>query len=227
MAENHPAHPDHPVTRDFAQGAEGDRLFAPAAARNSEPIGDLMQAVAPTHGRALELASGTGQHVAMLARLMPGLSWQPSEIDPARRRSIDAYAADTGLGNIRRAAQIDAVTHGWATRHGLQDLIFLSNLLHLISRSEADTLIEEVAHALAPGGIFVLYGPFKRAGELTSEGDARFHAQLVAADPRTGYKDDFDVIEMLHANWLELDRVVEMPANNLAFVARRPNGMAL
>ena len=30
------------------------------------------------------------------------------------------------------------------------------------------------------------------------------------------------VVEMLHANWLELERVVEMPANNLAFVSRRP-----
>ena len=54
-----------------------------------------------------------------------------------------------------------------------------------------------------------------------SDGDTRFHAQLKAADPLIGYKDDVQVADMLHANWLELDRVVEMPANNLAFVAHR------
>lgn len=217
-----PAHPAHPVTQAFAEATGGDKLFAPAAARNTDAIAQVLQDCAPSHGRALELASGTGQHVVALARLLPGLSWQPSDIDPARRRSIDAYSLDSGLGNIRRAVVIDAVTHGWAARHGHQDLIFLSNLLHLVSRRAADTLIEEVAHALAPGGRFVLYGPFMRAGELTSEGDARFHAQLTEADPTVGYKDDFDVVEMLHANWLELERVVEMPANNLAFVSRRP-----
>ncbi|MDP5335382.1 MAG: methyltransferase, partial [Paracoccaceae bacterium] len=33
---------------------------------------------------------------------------------------------------------------------------------------------------------------------------------------------DWDVIDWIHANWLDLVQVVEMPANNMAFVARRP-----
>lgn len=76
--------------------------------------------------------------------------------------------------------------------------------------------------ALAPGGRFVLYGPFLRGGETTSEGDARFDASLRAGDPEIGYKDDFDVIDWLHAAGLALIDVVEMPANNLSFVAERP-----
>ena len=83
------------------------------------------------------------------------------------------------------------------------------------------TLIAEVGQALRPGGIFMLYGPFMRGGELTSEGDARFHAELRAADPEIGYKDDFDVADWIIAADMTLADMVDMPANNLAFIAQR------
>lgn len=98
----------------------------------------------------------------------------------------------------------------------------VANLLHLVSEDEARTLIREAAAALAPGGRLVIYGPFLRDGETTSEGDTTFHASLTAQDPEIGYKDDWDVIEWLQAEWLELAHVVEMPANNLSFVAEKP-----
>ena len=44
---------------------------------------------------------------------------------------------------------------------------------------------------------------------------------LRAADPDVGYKDDFDIVDWLHAAGLTLVEVVEMPANNLAFVSER------
>ncbi len=193
----------------------------PAADRNAGPITDLVAEHGPARGLALELASGAGQHVCHLARRLPDLSWQPSEIAADRRQSIDAHAAHEGLTNIRRAVHLNATVPGWAREHRNQDLIVLVNLLHLVSRQEADILIEEVGRALAPGGTFVLYGPFRRNGILTSPGDERFDADLRATDPEIGYKDDHDVTDMLHANWLNLDHVIEMPANNLAFIARR------
>ena len=94
--------------------------------------------------------------------------------------------------------------------------------MHLISTPEARTLITEAAQALAPRGRFVLYGPFLRDGEATSDGDARFDASLRAQDPEIGYKDDFEVIDWLHEAGLDLIDVVEMPANNLGIVAHRP-----
>ena len=197
----------------------GTRLVAPSADRNKGYIADLLRHVAPEKGAALELASGTGQHIVTFAQALPHFTWQPSEIDAARRASIAAYVAEAGLPNLQPPVEIDATAPGWGDRHKA-DLIVLVNLLHLIRVDEARVVITEAARALQSGGRFVVYGPFMRAGELTSPGDRAFHADLIAADPAIGYKDDFDTLDMMVAAGLEIAEVVEMPANNLALVAR-------
>ncbi|MEX0319423.1 MAG: DUF938 domain-containing protein [Ruegeria sp.] len=209
-----------PPNASVAEQGDGTKLIAPAASRNADVLCDLLAQVAPQDGRALELASGTGQHVAAFAARLPGLLWQPTEVVAERITSIDAYAQ--GIPNILPTHTLDALHPGWSTEHTGYDLIVLINLLHLISLPETETLITETARALAPGGRFVLYGPFMRSGELTSEGDKRFHAALTMQDPEIGYKDDFDMIELMQAAGLEMAEVIEMPANNLALIAAKP-----
>ena len=211
-----------PETASVAQASDGRKMTAPAAERNAEAICALLVDVAPSAGHALELASGTGQHVVRFSAALPDLHWQPSEIDAERRNSIDAYAAETGATNISPAVALDATRPGWGTEHTGQSLIVVINLLHLISTPQVATLIQEAARALAPGGRFVIYGPFMRAGELTSDGDRTFHASLIAHDPQIGYKDDFDTLDLLVGAGLDIAEVVEMPANNLAIIAARP-----
>ena len=211
-----------PSIAGYAGESTGGKQFAPAADRNRTALTDLLADIAPRTGAALELASGTGQHVVSFAARLPDLAWQPTEIDPARRASIDAYVREEGLENVAASVALDATDAGWGAVHAGKALVVLVNLLHLISDAEARTLITEAAGALAPGGLFVIYGPFLRGGELTSEGDAEFHASLQAQDPETGYKDDFDVMDLLQAAGLEMAHIVEMPANNLVLAARLP-----
>ena len=211
-----------PDTASIAHPGEGEKLVAPSAARNVGAICDLLDMIAPANGPALELASGTGQHITAYAARFPDLQWQPTEIDRARRASIDSYAATAGLGNIAPALQLNAAQPGWGARHRGQALILLSNLLHLISETETKVVIAEAAMALAPGGKFLIYGPFMRGGDLTSDGDIRFHASLTEHDPEIGYKDDFDTMDLLQEKGLEMVDVIEMPANNLALIAQKP-----
>ncbi|MEE4189658.1 MAG: DUF938 domain-containing protein [Roseobacter sp.] len=208
-----------PETASVALPADGTKLHAPAAARNADALSALVRAWAPAEGTALELASGTGQHVTAFAAATPELLWQPSEIDDARMASIDAYAVESGLDNIRPARLIDATSTGWHEAFGGRDLVVLVNLLHLLPVSASRTVIKEAIAALAPAGRFILYGPFMRNGAFTSDGDAHFHAQLSGANPVIGYKNDTDIDRWLRdAGALRVDRV-EMPANNLAFIA--------
>ena len=210
-----------PQNVSTAHPGTGARLLAPAAARNMDAICDLLQELAPASGNALELASGTGEHIARFATLMPGLHWQPSDVDATRRASIDAHGIDTGQSNLAPAIDLNATEPGWGARHNGQSLIFLSNLLHLISDKAARTLIHEAAIALAQGGRLVIYGPFMRGGDLTSDGDIRFHESLAAQDPQIGYKDDFDVMDMAQDSGLDMLEIIEMPANNLALAAQK------
>lgn len=206
-----------------AHPGDGAKLIAPSALRNMQPICDLLRRVAPQRGTALEIASGTGQHVVEYARLRPGVTWQPTELAAERRASIDQYVAEAGLTNLLPALALDAGQAGWGSQLGPRDLIVLVNLLHLVPMQVVETLVREAALALAPGGRFVLYGPFMRDGALTSDGDARFHASLIASDPGIGYKNDGDVTGLLMNAGLDVIEVVDMPANNLALIAQRPH----
>tara|TARA_R110000851_G_scaffold140538_7_gene277923 strand:- start:711 stop:1367 length:657 start_codon:yes stop_codon:yes gene_type:complete len=211
-----------PPTASIAHAGDGAKLHAPSAERNAAIITEALVGIAPATGRALEIASGTGQHIVGFARAMPGLDWQPTEVDPTRRASIDAWAAEAGLPNLGAAIPLNATQAGWAAEASESALIVLINLLHLISTPEAQTLVQEVAHALAPAGRFALYGPFLREGQTTSDGDARFHASLIAQDPAIGYKDLEEVQEWLRDAGLTLIETRAMPANNVLLIAERP-----
>ena len=209
-----------PTIASVTMGGEGGKLIAPAASRNSSVLCDLLDRVAPYSGNALELASGTGQHVMAFAHRLSELFWQPSEISPERRASIRAYTKD--IPNVAPPIHLDAITPGWHSDLKQQNLIVLINLLHLISQNEMETLIGEAALALKVGGRLVLYGPFKREGHLTSDGDQRFHDALVLQDPEIGYKNDTEMLVLLRDTGLHVLEVAEMPTNNLAFIVKKP-----
>ncbi len=212
-----------PDSAGLARRRADARRSAPSAARNRAPILDAVARFAPARGRALELASGTGEHMVALARRLPGLEWQPSDVDPEQRASIRAWLAHAGLSDsVNPPIHLDATAPGWGARLAPRALILLINLLHLISAPEAETLIAEAARALAPGGVFLIYGPFLRGTEFASEGDRRFHESLRAQDPEIGYKPVEWVRDAQCAAGLHPLPPVDMPANNLILPARKP-----
>lgn len=194
------------------------RLSAPAALRNRDALTQALTSLAPK-GTALEIASGTGEHVIRFAPAMPGLIWQPSDPDPARRASITAWLAQEPSANILPPIPLDACAPGWAALHGPYNLIFLANLLHLVPDEAASACLQETAKALKPGGRAVVYGPFLRDGKTTSQGDADFNARLKFENPGAGYKDVDWVMGLWSKAGLSPDPPQMMPANNLLLSA--------
>ncbi len=207
---------------EAAEHGQDARMFAPYAERNKDPILDVLSEVFAQSAQVLEIASGTGQHSVYFAKNKPDWIWQPSEIDPQRINSINAYQAQAELKNLQPAMKLDISEPSWSENVHKYDGIFLSNLLHLVPQNTVHSCIRGAAEALNPKGILALYGPFMRGGELTSKGDENFHATLQAQDPNIGYKDDFDTIDLIEECWLEMMHVIEMPANNLFLIARKP-----
>ncbi len=197
---------------------EDGRLRAAAAERNLAAILDVLLPRLPRSGDVLEVASGTGQHVAALAAHRPDLTFHPSDPDPLRRVSIDAHCR--GLRNVSDAADLDACAPGWAVEQSVGAVVVV-NLLHLISDGEMAVLLDESHRALAPGGLMAIYGPFLRDGRATSAGDAAFDADLRAQDEAVGFKDVAAVETVLRVLGLDVETVA-MPANNLMLLARAP-----
>ena len=91
----------------------------------------------------------------------------------------------------------------------------------MISEAGAETCLIEAAKALTAGGTLALYGPFLRNGRATSDGDARFDADLRGRDASIGYKDIGWVIERLKIAGMAAPQVINMPANNLMIFAQK------
>ena len=210
-----------PPTASVVVQSRDGRLSAPAAEKNAGPITELVKEYAPERGEALEIASGTGQHIVKLAVVKPNLNWQPSDVDPLRIASIKTWCKEYNLANVKPPVILNATELGWSSKFNRQEFILLVNLVHLISEDEAKILVSEISAALAPGGRSIIYGPFKRNNKLTSAGDQTFHQSLIKADPQIGYKNDAWMTAKFKDAKLELLKVVPMPANNLAFICEK------
>ena len=201
-------------------GALGDgRLTAPSAMRNIGPILAAMRDFVPGQGRALEIASGTGQHIVEYAQAFPGVEWQPTDIAPDRLASVDAWVVSSGCANVSKAQMLDAGVSGWDA--GRYDYVSVCNLFHLISDAAARHVLTGAAKALSPGGVLFIYGPYRKEDVFRSQGDADFHARIQADNPAAGYKS----VEWMQAGaggaGLTFEAEIEMPANNLSLIWRK------
>ena len=195
------------------------RRSAPHVARNAAPIVDVLRETLPAEGLVLEVASGTGEHALHFARTFPPLAWQPSDPDPAALRSIEAWRADAGPANLLPALELDARASEWPI--GRADAVLAINMVHISPWAATAGLMRGAGRLLASGAPLFLYGAFRRAGVETAPSNEAFDASLRTRDPEWGLRNLEDVVAAAVTYGLRLDRVVEMPANNLSVVFRK------
>ena len=204
-----------------------ERLEFPATRRNAQAICDVLSPLLA--GRAvqvLEVASGSGQHGVFMTAALPELTWWPTDFDPARLTSIEAWRRHTGATAIMTARQVDATEAEWRSGQTMFDwppkfdAIFNANMIHIAPWAATLGLLEGAAHRLAPEGFLLLYGPFQRDGQHTASSNKAFHESLAAQNPAWGVRDIDQVSEAALAVGLPLERAVEMPANNLSLIFR-------
>ena len=198
------------------------RQYAPAAERNAGPILTILGRHLPPTGTILEIGSGTGQHVIAFATAHPGLSWQPSDPDPAARASIAAWTAAAALANVHAPLDVDVMAEDWTRplARPLQGLICI-NLLHIAPWAACTGLMAAAGALLEPGAALYLYGPFKQGDRHTAPSNAQFDRYLRACDPDWGVRDVEAVVECAADHGLDPVALAPMPANNLSVVLRR------
>ncbi|MEA3394857.1 MAG: DUF938 domain-containing protein [Pseudomonadota bacterium] len=200
--------------------------FSPAAERNKHPIFDVLRQLLPMQGRALEIASGTGQHAAWFAAQLPQWTWLPSDAQVDLFSSITAHAAAAHLRNVQPPRLLDVLSDRWlpddaSGQAPLFDLIYCANMLHIAPWACCAALMRGAARHLAPGGRLVTYGPYLEDEVPTAEGNLAFDQSLRAQDPAWGIRRREDVEREAQHAGLRLAARHAMPANNLLLVWTR------
>jgi SAM-dependent methyltransferase len=179
----------------------------------------VLTRVLPKKGIALEIGSGTGEHVICFAKALPGLVWLPSDPDSASRASIKAWSATEGLANVRAPVAIDVRGGGWGVEDDAPfDAMISLNMVHIAPWGAALGLLAGAGRLLRPDGVLFFYGPFMLGGTHTAASNAAFDADLKRRDSRWGVRDVDDLVGEAATHGLELREVVEMPVNNLSLV---------
>jgi len=250
-------------------GGGGGKLFAAAADRNREAIGDELErrvfaplapaAAAAPHDaaaaaagdaagglsprprlrlrlrlRLLEVASGTGQHAAhVVGATAFAVAWQPSDVDAAARASVTARTAEmpavASCSIILPPLAVDVLAPPtWAAlgERASYDVMFAANLVHIAPPAVARDFFVLAAHAVRPGGMAALYGPFLVDGKPTTDSNAAFDARLKAMDSSYGLRDIAEVASNAAANGFRLLETVAMPANNFFLLFRHESATA-
>uniref|UniRef100_A0A4W3KK38 Zgc:103625 n=1 Tax=Callorhinchus milii TaxID=7868 RepID=A0A4W3KK38_CALMI len=188
-------------------------MLSPMAEKNKQAILEVLMDYMETVGEsfALELASGSGQHIVHFARAFPNVTWQPSDISQSAQESVAAYVAATKVTNVKEVVYID-VAEPWEEWANLQpkscDLIVNINMLHFTPISKWRGAAQASLHH---SHIFLcLRQPYAINGIISNETNAQLDRQLRQRNPDWGLP-DMDVLRQLaYEKSLRLERMVEM-----------------
>jgi hypothetical protein len=167
----------------------------------------------------LEIGSGSGEHAVHFAAALPLLTFQPSDIDPNARASIDAWTARRRLPNVHPAVALDATRPPrpvcWA------DAILCIDMLQFAPWAATEGVFYQAYDLLQPGAALYLYGPFLREGVETGTSNLAFDARLRVQNPEWGLRDLAAITAAARANDFSEPDIVEMPGGKLSVTFRR------
>ena len=208
-----------PVALEQRGVSADQRMFSPAAARNSAPILEVLKRVLPANGVVLEIGCGTGEHAVHFAGAMPSLTWLPSDPDSDNRASTASWIKSTGLSNVLPPLDIDVCAKSWGVEQTAPfDAIVSLNMVHIAPWATSLGLFAGAGRLLRVGGLLFLYGPFMRDGVHNAPSNAAFDASLKARNPSWGLRDIAELERVGESSGLSLRETIEMPANNMWLV---------
>jgi cyclopropane fatty-acyl-phospholipid synthase-like methyltransferase len=195
------------------------RRSAAAALRNREPIAKVLAEWLPKSGLVLEIASGTGEHVAFFAERFPDLEWQPTDIHPDALGSTQAWREAAGLPNLRTALALDASASDWPVEAA--DAVLSINMVHISSWASALGLLAGARRVLLTQGPLILYGPWLGDRLPAVQSNLDFDSDLKRRNPEWGLRKVEDFAAAGEEHGFSLVETRAMPANNLMLLLRR------
>lgn len=193
-----------------------------AAERNANAILKVLKKELSSRGTILEIGSGTGQHGATFAPSLPTLRWIPSDVSNMYFASINAWNATVTNNRPESPRVIDASNPQWDVDEtdGIVSIIAI-NVIHISNWSVTEGLLAGADRILPTGGMLFLYGPFIQSDVVTSESNLNFNEQLRRQNSEWGLRNLDAIKNLADMEQLDLDKVIQMPANNLSVIFRK------
>jgi len=201
-----------------------NRLNFPATTRNRVHIASVLRDYISPGSLFLEIASGSGEHGVFFQKKFPSIIWQTSDPELIHRKSINSWIKHEGLSSkMPEPLDIDVVMHPWPINKQLTSLIkgiVCINMIHIAPWTCTKALFNESKSYLNQNNFLMLYGPFIRRKIQPSKSNMYFDKSLKLQNPLWGLRQLEEVNEIAVENGFKLDKVVEMPANNLSVIYR-------
>jgi hypothetical protein len=199
------------------------RRSAPATARNRQPILEVMRRVftreqLPPASLVLEIASGTGEHAAFFSASFPELLWQPSDANADAVASIEGWRPE-GSAKLCAPLLLDVMADPWPVAEA--QAVVNINMIHIAPWEACRSLMRGADRVLTAGGLLLMYGPYRLAGQHTAPSNESFDASLRERDPAWGIRDLEAVVAEAEQSGLALREKVAMPANNFTLLFTR------
>lgn len=188
----------------------------PAAERNKMPIWHVLETILPKKGEILEIASGSGVHMATFAQFAPDIIWQPSDYHADSVRQMLADFGQLGLNNIKNPVRLDVCENIWPVENA--DGIICINMVHIAPWQASIALFKGAGRILKKGQWLYLYGPFFQKGESPAQGNMDFDQSLRERNSDWGIRDIEDMDKLAQENGFKRQSTIAMPANNLSLI---------
>ena len=195
------------------------KRFAPAARRNCDPIGEVLQRTLPSKGLVLEVASGTGEHAVAFSRRFQQATWQPSDMSDDAIVSIRAWRQEGERSNLLAPITLDVTQRPWPIVHA--HAVVCINMVHISPWRATVALMRGSSQILCDDAPLYLYGPYLRNGVSTSDSNRLFDQSLRDRNEEWGIRQLEDVVAVANEFGFVLEETVEMPANNLSVIFRK------
>lgn len=187
-----------------------EKPFAPATERNKEAILSILRYEFRNAKTVLEIGSGTGQHAVFFGGELDYLDWQTSDV-AENHAGITAWIQESGLVNVAEPLDINVLTSASLSQY---DCLFSANTAHIMSFAAVEKMFHLAAATIPEGGVFVLYGPFRRNGKFNAPSNASFDRSLRDQDAEMGIRDLEDLDRLARDGRMWRRGLYAMPANN-------------
>ena len=201
-----------------------NRLNFPATKRNRDFIASVLSNYISPNSLLLEIASGSGEHGVFFQKKFPSIIWQTSDPDLRHRKSINSWIKHEGLiSKMPEPLDLDVEKRPWPVTKWHRSLIkgiVCINMIHITPWTCTKALFEESKSYLNKNNFLMIYGPFLRANVKNPKSNLNFDQTLRLQNPLWGLRSFENVNKIAIKSGFILEKIIDMPANNLSVIFR-------